>query len=125
MKLAQRYSALFVLALVVGCAGNLMPLTPEGKIQLGANSVAASATLGGVLLKNGKITKPQAQSYSAILHTISGHLDTSGVALFACRKSTGSTSKSVPDPCVATAADDIALALSLADDISKTLKAKE
>ncbi len=118
---------LIALLLLAGCAvtGSLLGSSPESQIVNGANSVTAAATLASTLLRNDKINVAQAKSYSGILHTVSGHLDVANGSLLKCRASTGSTSKTSPDPCAASVADDISLALSLTADIQKTLKAKE
>lgn len=128
MKLAQRYAALFILALVVGCAGNLTTAigpSPEAQIKTGANSVTAATALATALLKNNKITVAQAKSYSAILHAGRDHLGDADTRLVDCRKRTATTSVAIPDPCALTVADDIALGLSVIADVQKTLKAKE
>jgi hypothetical protein len=122
----ELFAALALVALTA-CAttGSVFGPTPEAQIVTGANSVNAVATLGTVALKNNKITVAQAKSYSAILHTASAHLDTTNGTLVACRTKTGSTSKSSPDPCAATVADDIALALTMVADVKKILDAKQ
>lgn len=118
--------ALLALALC-GCAvtGSAFGPTPEAQIVTGANAVTAATTLAIVLLKNDKITVAQAKSYRAILGTGSGHLDVANAALVDCRKKTGSTSASSPDPCVPTVAGDIALAISVTGEVQKTLAARQ
>ena len=123
----KKLLAAIALVALTACAttGTLFGPSPEAQIVNGANTVAASATLGTVLLKNKKISVAQAKSYSAILHTAGGHLDVAGARLVDCRKTTGSNEKTRPDPCAATVADDITLAITIAADVQKTLKAKE
>jgi low affinity Fe/Cu permease len=124
----KRIFAVAILALAMaGCAttGSLFGPTPEAQIVTGANAVTAASTLGTVLLKNDKISVTQAKSYSAILHTAGGHLESANATLVACRLKTGSTQKTSPDPCAATVSDDIALAIQVVGDVQKTLKAKE
>ncbi len=118
---------LIALLFLAGCAvtGSTLGPTPEAQIFNGANGIAAVATLATALLKNDRINITQAKSYRAILGTADSHLRDADKALLACRAKTGSTSKSDPDPCRATIADDIALAISIAGDVDKTLKAKE
>lgn len=123
----RKLLAAIALVALTACAttGSIFGPTPEAQIVTGANSVNAVATLGTVALKNNKISVAQAKSYSAILHTASNHLDTTNAALVSCRTKTGSTSKSSPDPCTATVADDIALALTMVADVKKILDAKQ
>lgn len=118
-------TALAVAALA-GCAtvGPALGPSPEAQIVNGANLVAVGATIGGTLLKNNKITVTQAKSYRAILGTASEHLDIAALTLLECRKKTRSTSQSSPDPCAPTVADDIALALQIATEVHRTLRAK-
>lgn len=124
----KKLFAVVLLALsLVACAttGTLFGQTPEAQIVTGANAVTAATTLATVLLKNDKITVPQAKSYRAVLGAASGHLDAANAALVTCRKTTGSTSKMAPDPCAATVSSDIALAVAVVGDVQKTLAAKQ
>lgn len=109
-------------ALVVACAS---VGSPESRIINGANTVTATTALATVLLRNDRINVTQAKSYRAILGTAAGHLDTANADLLACRAKTGSTAKTVPDPCEPSVADDIALGLSVVGDVKKTLDAKK
>ncbi len=123
----KRILAAAILALAVaGCAvtGAAFGPSPEAQIATGASAVTAAATLGTVLLKNAKITVAQAKSYRAILGSASSHLDVANAALLDCRSKTASTSRTAPDPCAPKVADDIALALSIAGDVNRTLSAK-
>lgn len=112
---------LLVIALA-GCA--VIPASPESQILTGANGITAAATLGGVLLKREQITKAQASGYLGLLKTASGHLDTANATLIDCRSKTGSTAVSKPDPCAPSVMDDITLALTVADEVKRTLDAK-
>lgn len=113
--------------LLAGCAvtGGFFGPTPEAQIVTGANAVRAAATIAADLLQKNRITVAQAKSYSAILHTASGHLDVANAVLTSCRSKTGSTQKASPDPCAASIASDIALAISVVGEVQKTMKAKE
>ena len=123
----RKLLAVITLAILAACAttGSVFGPTPEAQIVTGANSVKAVATLGTVALKNDKISVAQAKSYSAILHTASSHLDVANAALVTCRSRTSSTSRSSPDPCAATVADDITLAIQVVADVKKILDAKQ
>ncbi len=123
-----RFSLFSILLALAGCAGNLGTVfgtSPEAQIVNGANAVTTATTLATVLLKNNKITVVQAKSYSAILHAGRDHLGDADKRLTDCRAKTASTSKTNPDPCAATVADDIALGISVVADVQKLLKAKE
>lgn len=123
----KKLLAVIALVALAACAttGTLFGSSPEAQIVTGANAVTAATTLATVLLKNDKITVPQAKSYRAVLGAASGHLDTANAALLTCRKTTGSTSKTAPDPCAATVASDISLAVAVVGDVQKTLAAKQ
>ncbi len=122
----KRLLAVFVLTLVSACATvtQLTGASPEAQIVTGANSVTAAAKLATLRLTDKRITKAQATSYSAILHTAQGHLNDANAVLVDCRAKTGSTQHTVPDPCAGTVASDISLAVSVAGEVSKTLNAK-
>lgn len=115
------------LAMAAGCAitGTAFGPTPEAQIRNGANAATAATVLATSLLRVDKITVVQAKGYRSILGTASGHLDAANVTLLDCRKRTASTSLTSPDPCGATIAADINLAVSVVGEVSKTLKAKE
>lgn len=123
----KKLLAILVLTLLAGCAitGTVFGPTPEAQIAAGARSVTAAATLATVLLKNDRITVTQAKSYSSILHTASGHLDTANATLVTCRRATGSTAAIKPDPCGPSIAADIGLAVSVVGEVQKTLAAKQ
>lgn len=115
-----------LLTTVAACAvtGGTLGPSPEAQIVNGANAVAAAATVGGVLLKNGQITVTQAKGYRAILGTASEHLDAAAGALQACRSKTKSTAQTSPDPCAPTVQGDIMLAISVIAEVQKTLNAR-
>ena len=121
------FATLFLATALAACAitGDLFGPSPEAQIYAGANGVTAAATLATVLLKNDKITAANAKSYSAILHTASGHLNTANATLTACRKATSSSATSRPDPCAAGIEADIRLAVSVAGEVQRTLSAKQ
>lgn len=114
--------ALILALLLTACS--VIPLSPEASIADGANSVTAATTGASVILKNGKITKTQAQGYSGLLHAAAGHLDDANKRLVTCRAQTGSSAKSNPDPCKPTVMDDINLGLSVVADVKKAIDAK-
>lgn len=120
-------TALLVSVALVACAvtGTALGPSPEAQIVNGANAVTAATTLATVLLKNDRITVTQAKGYRSMLGTASGHLDTVNAALLTCRKNTGSTSATKPDPCAPGIAADIQLALSIVGEVKKTLDAKQ
>lgn len=116
-----------VVGLLLGaCAvtGTAFGPTPEAQIATGANATSAAAATGTALLKGGRITAAQAKSYSAILHAASDHLHAANKDLEACRAKTGSTSQTKPDPCAATVASDVGLAVSVIGDVQKALDSK-
>jgi hypothetical protein len=127
MSNVQRFFMFYVVALVAGCAitGTTFGPTPETQIRNGANAVTAATTLATSLLKVDKITVTQAKGYRSILGTASGHLDAANATLLDCRKRTASTYLTNPDPCHATVAADISLAVSVVEEVQKVLKAKE
>lgn len=123
----KKLFAVAVLVLAISaCAisGGAFGPTPEAQIDTGAHSVTAAATLTATLLKNNKITVVQAKGYSNILHTAADHLHAANAALVACRKSSGSTSATKPDPCAPTVASDITLAVSVVGEVQKVLGSK-
>ena len=114
------------IAITAGCAvtGGIFGPTPEAQIATGANLVTAQAGVATVLLKNKQISVTQAKGYSGLLHAAGGHLEEANKALLSCRARTGSTAQTNPDPCKATVADDIALGLSVAGEVKRTLDAR-
>lgn len=134
----RMFAAVFLtltLAMLAGFSGCATPTTtgasalaslatPESQIAAGANAETTAITLATVLLKNGKITVTQAKSYSGMLHAASTALDDANNTLVACRKTTGSTAATNPDPCSIGVVEVISLAVSSIASIQKTLAAK-
>lgn len=130
MKLMRPlYFTLFACALVAlavavgGCAA--VGGSPESQIQRGAQTHTAATNLAANLLQRDKITVAQAKSYRGMLGTASDALDTAYKQLADCRKRTGSTPATSPDPCQGNIAADVNLALSVLTEIERTLKGKE
>lgn len=119
------YAAVLALALSA-CAvtGSVLGPTPEAKIVNGNNVVNTGVTLTTVTLRRDAITVSQAESYRAILKTAAGHIVDADKRLTACRTKTGSTSKTSPDPCVASVGDDIELGIKIASDVKTVLDKK-
>lgn len=115
---------LLALALLALSACSTLSISPEQQIRDGSNSVTAAATVAGTLLRVEKITKAQAQSYRDVLGTAGKHLDVAFATLAACRVRTASSPATSPDPCQPTVASDIALGVSIAAEVSKTLNTK-
>ncbi len=119
----KKLVAVFVLTLVASCATvtQLTGASPEAQIVTGANSVNAAAQLATLRLNDKRITKAQATGYSAILHSASNHLNAANAMLLDCRKKTGSTQATNPDPCAGSVLSDITLATSVVGEVKKTL----
>lgn len=112
-----------VLSACAATGGTLGP-TPEAQIVNGNNVVNTAVTLTTVTLRRDAITVKTAESYRAILKTAANHIADADVRLTACRKRTGSTPRTAPDPCVASIGDDIELGLKIAGDVKATLEKK-
>lgn len=121
IRILQFLMLCFIFAFA-GCA-TLAP-TPEGQIKTGADSLTATTTLATVLLRNDKITVSQAKSYRVVLGAASTALDDANATLVDCRKKTGSTQASSPDPCKPSVTDVLGVALSSIATVKKTLDAK-
>lgn len=123
----KKYLALFALTFVAACAtsGQLFGPTPEAQIVTGANAITATVGVATVLLKNDKITVSQAKGYRAIIGAADDHLKATHAKLVACRQATGSSSKSSPDPCRASIADDVQLVLTTISEVQRTLDARK
>jgi len=119
------FACLLLSLSIVGCAAlTAIGSTPEAQIVTGANALAVATTGATVALRNDKITVAQAKNYSAILHGASATLDTANGTLLACRKASGSTSATSPDPCRTSVIADIQLALDSIASVKKTLDSK-
>lgn len=119
----KRYFAAALLAVTLAACG-LLPISPEQQIRDGGNAITVSATLTSSLLRVDKINKAQAQSYVAVMKTTKEHFDVAFKTLEDCRKKTGSTEKTTPDPCKASVESDIALGVSIAGQLKVILEAK-
>ena len=119
----RKYTAVFLLFIMTACA--VLGSKPEAQIKSGADKLTAGTNLTAALLARDKITVAQAKSYRAMLGTASSALDTTNNALIECRKMTGSTQATTPDPCKQNVAADVNLVLTILSEIETTLKAKE
>lgn len=111
----------FALA-VAGCASivSVSP-TPESQIKIGADSVAAATAGASIALQEHKISLGQAKSYRAMLLAAGSALHDANTDLEACRKTTGSTSATSPDPCWLTIRDVVTIALQNISSIRKAI----
>src|SRR5205085_5502223 len=98
--------------------------SPEAQIATGANTVTASVTLATVLLRDHKITVPQAKSYRNMAAAAGESLKDANGELEQCRKDTGSTAATSPDPCWAKVGDVIRIALENITSVKRSLDAK-
>lgn len=134
----QRVSIIAVTLLFIGCAqiqGALQPSTtdstatsqasfsPEAQIVAGSNALTAAITLATVASRNDKITVTQAKTYRAVFGTASVALDDANRELVKCRTATGSTMKTSPDPCKASVAALISMALDTIASAKRNLDA--
>jgi hypothetical protein len=118
------FLAVALAASLAGCAAGLAPATPEAQIKAGADGLTATTTLATALLRNNKISVPQAKSYRVLLGAASSALDEANTTLLACRKATGSTAATPSDPCRPSVADVITLALDSIGNVKRTLDSK-
>lgn len=116
------FTLILCIVLAAGCA--VLGTSPEEQIKRGAETITSGANLTGTLLQRKKITVAQAKDYRAMMGTASAALDTSNATLVACRKTTTSTQKTIPDPCAQNISTDVNLALSILTQIESTLAAK-
>jgi hypothetical protein len=104
-----------ILALVLAVAGCANPInvgaSPEAQIAAGAEAVTATTTLATVALRNQKITVPQAKSFRNMLAAAGESLKDANGELETCRKATGSTAATAPDPCWPKVQDVVTIAL--------------
>jgi hypothetical protein len=116
------------LALCVAVAGCATPIavgpSPEAQIKTGADSVTAATTLATVLLRDHKISVPQAKSYRNMLAAAGESLKDANTELEACRKDTGSTAATSPDPCWPKVQDVVTIALQNIGGVRAALAAK-
>jgi hypothetical protein len=113
-------AALSVACFMLACAVT-GTTSPEAQIVQGAKVHVSAATLTTNLLARRRITTQTAQSARLMLGTASTALDASAATLAACRTSTGTQAGAAPDPCAATVAADLALALGVFTQIESAL----
>lgn len=99
--------------------------SPEAQIVVGAQSVTAATTTATQLLRAGKLSQSQAESYRVVIGAASTALHSADAALQACRKSTGSKPGASPDPCTPSVGDLVLLAVANIANIKRALDAKE
>lgn len=122
----KRFFATLAFALIAGCAAITqvgLP-SPEAQITAGAQAATAATTTATVLLREHKITVPQAKSYRNMLVAAGESLKDADTELVACRAKTGSTPKTSPDPCWAGIADLVRISLTNITDVKKALDAR-
>lgn len=122
----KRTLAALALAAIAGCAAITqvgLP-SPEAQIATGANTVTAATTVATVLLREHKITVPAAKSYRNMLAASGESLKDANTDLEQCRKDTGSTPATSPDPCWAKVGDVIRIALENITSVKRSLDAK-
>jgi uncharacterized cupredoxin-like copper-binding protein len=104
-----------ILALCVAAAGCATTVavgpSPEAQIATGAQTVTAATTLATVALRDQKITVTTAKSYRNMLAAAGESLKDANTDLEACRKDTGSTAATKPDPCWPKVQDVVTIAL--------------
>lgn len=121
----KKLFAVIILTLAAGCASTpQIGGTPEAQIVKGAQAHTAATTLATVLLRRDAITAGQAKGFSGLLHAASDALNSANATLLACRKSTGSTQDTSPDPCWPGVVDLIGLALNGIAGVQKALESK-
>jgi hypothetical protein len=118
----RKLLACLALALgLLGCASGPGTTSPEAQIATGANALTATTTVATVALKNDKITVAQAKSFRVMLGAASTALDDANTVLVACRKATGSTGATAPDPCAPQVTDVIRIALDTISNVKTAL----
>lgn len=115
-------NCLFVI-LLAGCAA--FDTSPEAQIKTGADSLKATTTLATVALRNDAITVNQAKSFRVMIGASSTTLDDANKTLLECRKKTGSTAETKPDPCRLAVQDVIKISLDNIANVKRTLDAKQ
>ena len=99
--------------------------SPEAQIAAGARAETAASILGATLLKNKKISVPQAKGFNTILHASHTALADMNAVLLKCRADTGSTQKTTPDPCLFSVADVIGISTEAIAGVQRALSAKQ
>lgn len=114
----------FALA-VAGCASTTaIGSSPEAQISTGAQTVTAATTLATVALRDHKITVTAAKSYRNMLAAAGESLKDANGELEQCRKDTGSTSATSPDPCWPKVSDVITIVLQNISSVQRALASK-
>lgn len=114
----------FALA-VAGCATTVaVGSSPEAQIATGAQTVTAATILATVALRDHKITVTAAKSYRNMLAAAGESLKDANGELEACRKDTGSTSATSPDPCWPKVGDVVTIALQNIAGVKRALESK-
>jgi len=112
------------IAILIGCASGSIGKTPEAQIAEGANALAAATTLATVLLRNDKLTVPQAKGFRVLLGASSTALDEANGALVACRKETATVAGVANDPCWPKVSDLVSLAINGIIGVKSALDSK-
>lgn len=120
------FASLFLAASLIGCAAiqQIGLPSPEAQITAGAQAATAATTTATVLLREHKISIPEAKSYRNMLVAAGESLKDADTELVACRAKTGSTPKTSPDPCWAGIADVVRISLTNITDVKKALDAR-
>lgn len=120
------FASLFLAASLIGCAAiqQVGLPSPEAQITAGAQAATAATTTATVLLRERKISVPQAKSYRNMLVAAGDSLKDADADLLACRAETKSTPQTSPDPCWAKVSDVVRIALENVAAIKRTLDAK-
>lgn len=98
--------------------------SPEAQITAGAQAATAATTTATVLLREQKITVPQAKSYRNMLAAAGESLKDANTDLVACRAQTGSTPATTPDPCWAKISDVVRIAIENVTSLKRSLDSK-
>lgn len=99
--------------------------SPEAQIVVGAQGVTAATTTAAQLLRAGKLTLSQAESYRVVIGAASTALHGADTALQACRKTSGPAPKTGADPCTPSVGDLVVLAVANVANIKRVLDAME
>lgn len=122
----KRFLATLAFALIAGCAAITqvgLP-SPEAQITAGAQACKVATVTTTTLLRDHKITVTAAKSYQNMLVAACESMRDADTDLVACRKRTGSDTKTTPDPCWAGIADVVRIASTNIVDIKKSLDSK-
>lgn len=116
----------FAAAMIGGCAAiqQIGLPTPEAQVTAGAQACKVATVTTTTLLRDHKITVTAAKSYQNMLVAACESMRDADNDLVACRKRTGSDTKTTPDPCWADIADVVRIASTNIVDIKKSLDSK-